>query len=106
MEDLHVLSREEYLALPDNERPHLYPGREPSNSTYTGTKNQPGCRCLECRSEHAKAVRKNRQVIRLEPESVTDSPVGPESAKGGLLRAADGPVEHPEVLATLRSPWP
>jgi hypothetical protein len=76
--DLHQLTREDYLALPDDERPHLYPERVPSNSTYVGTKNQPGCRCIECRAEHTRATRKIRQVIQLEAESVTDRPIASE----------------------------
>ena len=108
--DLHTLTREEYLAIPDDERPHLYPGREPSNSTYTGTKNQPGCRCVSCRAAHANAVRKNRQVIQVEPESVTDEPIpvqvpddGPQPAQETRTGPA-GVAAHPQPQAAVYSP--
>ena len=83
------LTRQEYLDLPDDERPHLFPGREPSNSTYVGTKNQPGCRCNPCRAAHAAQVRKNRQVIQLEPESVVDQRLDPILGQGEAVPVAE-----------------
>jgi hypothetical protein len=91
--DVAALTREEYLAIPDDERPHLYPDRAPSNAIYTGSKNRPGCRCLRCRAAHADAIRKNRKVIQVVPESVTDSPIPTED-----------PVSVPELPAEGQTP--
>jgi hypothetical protein len=95
--DVAALTREEYLAIPADERFHLYPGREPSNSTYTGTKNQPGCRCVRCRAEHASAVRKGRQVLQLEPDSVVDEAIGPGPVSGAATPAAADQTPPAEV---------
>lgn len=112
--DLHELTREEYLALPDDSRPHLFRDREPSNATYTGSRNQPGCRCTECRSAHAAAVRKNRQVVRVEPVSVTDSPVplaspevpvsGPQIAQEAATAAGAEPSDPEPAQAVYSAP--
>lgn len=74
MDDLQI-DRAEYLALPDEQRPHLYPGRTPSNSTYVGSRNCPGCRCAACKSEHARVTRESRKVLQIQRESVVDEPV-------------------------------
>jgi hypothetical protein len=95
-----TLSRTEYLALADDERPHLYPDREPSNATYTGTRNQPGCRCTRCRAQHAAAVKKNRQVIQLVPESVTDEPVPAGVPESSAVPAAEALSGAPEASAS------
>jgi hypothetical protein len=115
--DVDQITREEYLAIPADERPHLYPGREPSNATYTGSKNRPGCRCVSCQAEHARAIRKNRQVIQVEPESVVDMPIPPEPQSGvasdmaaseselaaASLSAATEPSVHPQPVEPVYS---
>lgn len=105
------MTREEYLALPPDERPHLYPDRAPSNSTYTGSKNQPGCRCVRCRAEHAGAIRKNRQVIQVEPVSVVDQPIpaevardAPQAVAEDLTPSPEAPVEAPPAEPVYSHP--
>lgn len=93
--DLNELSREDYLALSDDERPHLYQDRAPSNATYTGSKNVPGCRCVRCKAAHAEAVKARRKVIRVEPESVTDFIPG----HGPTM-----PLESPQIAQEAPAP--
>jgi hypothetical protein len=98
-EDLHGLTRENYLALPNDEKPHLYPDRPPSNSTYTGSKNVPGCRCSRCRAEHSRYVREKRQVIRVEPESVTEQPIPVQAPEDKPQPVAEGQTAPADIPA-------
>jgi hypothetical protein len=49
--------RREYLAMPVEERPHLYPDKPPSNTTYNGWGENLGCRCSLCTEAHRVAAR-------------------------------------------------
>lgn len=46
--------RKAYMDMPLDERPHLFPGLSPSNSTYS---KSPGCRCRPCTDAHRGATR-------------------------------------------------
>lgn len=39
------------------DKPHLFPGREPSDSCYSA-----GCRCRGCKAEHARSARERIQA--------------------------------------------
>lgn len=49
--------RREYLAIPVEERPHLYPDKPSSNTTYNGWGENLGCRCSLCTEAHRVAAR-------------------------------------------------
>lgn len=50
-------NRREYLAMPVEERPHLYPDKPSSNTTYNGWGENLGCRCSLCTEAHRVAAR-------------------------------------------------
>jgi hypothetical protein len=101
-----AMTRKAYLDLSDDERPHLYPDRAPSNSVYTGSKNVPGCRCVRCRAAHSEAVKNRRNVIKLEPESVIYQPIPAQAPASVPEPVTDGhqtiglqaPEDEPELV--------